>query len=337
MRRLIPFMLLMSFALWGGEALSAQDEVPAETPTAIAYITTQDYVSLRQGPGTGFERLTVVPAAITLPAYGRTSDTGWIQVLYEGQYGWISARYLVWSGEVIDLPVDGVNPHPFVRRAAALGTTTRDTPIYRRWIVPGEEVGYIPEGSTVELTGRMGGSGFFRFQVRWENELYWVGNWNIRIQDGDYLRLLDLTHLYTYGRLVNQLRQDYHVSSDTFTTISIYWSLLAEGQSVACEPIPQRITRRLSQEDTAAYPLFGPSVLALDTATGLVNGAISAFEEACNTPDFTLTENYIRTQQDNLRTAQQNLIIARGLVEPLAIRDPQLEAPPENTYWLGGY
>lgn len=336
MKALSYCLLLFSLTLWGERTASAQEDETSPLPSAIAYVTTQDYVSLRQGPSTRFDRITVVPAAITLPAYGRTSDTGWIQVLYEGQYGWMSALYLVWSGEVIDLPVDGVNPHPFIRRAAALGVTTRETPIYQRWIVPGEEVGYIPTGTLVELTGRMGGSGFFRFQVRWENELYWVGNWNIRIHDGDYMRLLDLTGLYSYGRLIKQLEQDYLTSAESFITINTYWGNLAEGKTVTCHPV-NPIQRRLSREDVAFYALFEPPVMALDTATTLINGAISAFDEACNAPNFTLTEDYIHTQQENLNEAQRNLIIVRGLVQPLAMRDPQLEAPPENTYWLGGY
>ena len=47
--------------------------IPSET-----WVTTQDYVALRQGPSRAFTQLATVPAALTLPAYGRTSDTSWI-------------------------------------------------------------------------------------------------------------------------------------------------------------------------------------------------------------------------------------------------------------------
>ena len=147
MRTAFLTLVVLLFA-FTGLAMAQDTDTAAEPdhPPTTVYVTTQDFVALRQGPGTGFNRLTVVPAVVTLPAYGRTSDTRWIQVLHEGRLGWIAAQYLVWSGDVIDLPVDGVNPYPFVRRAAALGVTTRETPIYRSDIVPGAEVGLYPGG-----------------------------------------------------------------------------------------------------------------------------------------------------------------------------------------------
>jgi hypothetical protein len=292
-------------------------------------------VSLRQGPGTSFQRLQVVPAALTLPAYGRTSDTRWLQVLYNGTYGWIAARYLVWSGDVIDLPVDGVNPYPFVRRAAALGITTRETPIYAKSILPGTEVGYIPADTTVELTGRLGEHGFFRFQVRWQGQLYWVGNWNIRIVDGDYLRLLDLTYLYPYGRLLSELQSDLAFSVSSFRQINDVWVRLSRGESVACAPIPLRVTRDLTNEDAQREVLFGPAVVALDGAATGINAAISAFEDACTNPDFTLTADFVNTQLATLTEAERSLIVAGSLLEPLRARNPQIDTT--DSPYTGGY
>ena len=271
MRRLYSSLLLAIFCLFVSGQLVAQDDDAGEPPSTSVYVTTQDYLALRQGPGTSFGRLTVVPAAVTLPAYGRTSDTRWIQILYEDTYGWVAARYLVWSGDVIDLPVDGVNPYPFVRRAAALGITTRDTPIYPESIIPGTEVGVIPADTEVELTGRLGEHGFFRFQIRWQGQLYWVGNWNIRISDGDYLRLLDLTYLYPYGRLINQLQNDIALSVSSFRQIDGVWNRLSQGESVACAPIPLRVERNLTNEDIGArYCLAqrsSPSTVRFPTST----------------------------------------------------------------------
>lgn len=327
---------LLFLLLWGllAGALAAQEEAAEPPPTSV-YVTTQDYVSLRQGPGTSFRRLDVVPAAMTLPAYGRTSDTRWIQVLYDNTYGWIAVRYLVWSGDVIDLPVDGVNPYPFVRRAAALGVTTRDTPIYRQSIIPGAEVGFIPQGTEVELTGRLGERGFFRFQVRWQGELYWVGNWNIRISDGDYRRLLDLTYLYPYGRLMSQLQSDIALSVSSFRQIDIVWERLSRGEAVACAPIPPRVARRLTNDDVGREALFGPAVAALDAAIIRINAAISAFEDACGNPAFTLTAAYVNNQLTVLTDAERGLILAGSLLEPLRARNPQIDTTTSR--WTGGY
>lgn len=333
--RSLSMIVALALLLVGGVA--AQDEAePVDTlpPTGV-YVTTQDYVSLRQGPGRAFERLAVVPATVTLPAYGRTSDTRWLQVLYEGTYGWIASRYLVWSGEVIDLPVDGVTPYPFVRRAAALGVTTRDTPIYLKEIIPGTEVGYIPAGSEVELTGRFGERGFFRFQVRWQGKLYWVGNWNIRITDGDYLRLLDLTYLYRYGRLIAALESNIAFGVGSFRQIKGVWERLARGESVACSPIPVRVNRSLAAADTQGTPLFAPAVVALENAITGINGTISAFEDACTNPDFTLSPDFINVQLTTLDEAERNLIVAGSLLEPLRARNPQIDTT--DSPYTGGY
>ncbi len=328
-------VLVWGLVLVGGVVAQDSDEPVDSLPPTGVYVTTQDYVALRQGPGRAFGRLAVVPATVTLPAYGRTSDTRWLQVLYEGTYGWISSRYLVWSGEVIDLPVDGIVTYPFVRRAAALGVTTRDTPIYLKEIIPGTEVGYIPAGNEVELTGRFGERGFFRFQVRWQGELYWVGNWNIRITDGDYLRLLDLTYLYRYGRLIGTLESNIALSVGSFRQIVSVWERLSRGESVACSPIPTRVNRSLAAADTQGVVLFGPAVVALEGAITGINATISAFEDACTNPNFTLSPDFINEQLATLDEAERNLIVAGSLLEPLRARNPQIDTT--DSPYTGGY
>ncbi len=310
--------------------IHAQD-TPTEVPPTSVYVTTQDFLSLRQGPGTAFQRLAVVPATTTLPAYGRSSDTQWVQVLYEGQRGWLSSRYLVWSGDIIDLPVDGVDPYPFIRRAAAVGVTTRETPFFANPDLTGTPLGTIPVDHEVELTGRLGERGFFQFQVRWQGQLYWVGNWNIRIVDGDYLRLLDLAYLYPYGRLILRLQQDVALALGSFRQIDGVWSRLSGGQQVACAPIPPRIDNELTEEDVLREPLFGPAVVALNDATANINTAISAFEDAC-APGFVLTRDYVQAQLLRLAEAERALLVAGSFLEPLALRNPLLDTSTGGGY-----
>ncbi|MBZ0286772.1 MAG: SH3 domain-containing protein, partial [Anaerolineae bacterium] len=112
MKQTIAIILILMLCL---TAVSAQD-APEVTPEATSqyntgiYVTTQDFVSLRTGPGRDFYRITVVAPVVTLQAVGRTADTRWIQVEYEDQLGWIASFLLVWSGNVTTLPVDGINP-----------------------------------------------------------------------------------------------------------------------------------------------------------------------------------------------------------------------------------
>lgn len=322
----LRLLLALIFGIVVTVSTHAQEAEPTltdESPTGV-YVTTQDFMSFREGPGTGFERLAVIAPEVTLPAYGRTSDTRWIQVLYEGQLGWVASYWLVWSGDVINLRVDGVNPAPFIRRAAALGRTTRNALYYRNRITPEDELGTIPEGTVVELTGRIGEGETFQMQVRYEDQLVWVGSWDIRVIDGDYRRLLDLAYLYPYGRLTLQLEEDLALVSGSYSQALDVWFRLNRADQVACSPIPVRATRSLTDTDAAKEPLFLPAAEALDSAVISINLAISAFEDACNNPTFVLTQEVIDAQLTELDNAERNLILAGSLLEPLRRRNPLL-------------
>jgi uncharacterized protein YraI len=325
-------------------SIQAQEATPTETPAlnvagspilpgSVAtdvWVTTQDYVALRLGPSRSFTQLTTIPAALTLPAYGRTSDTRWVQVEYQGQRGWIAARYLVWSGNVINLPVDGVDPAPFIRRAAALAVTTRETQAYANWYDPIDQYILIPAGATVELTGRIGDDQgnyyhfFFRVQVRYEGALYWVASYDLRPVDGDYRRLLDLAYLFPYGRLFLDLQNNMALAIGSFNQIDGVWSRLANGNSVACDPLPPLVDREITTADAAREQTFIPAVAALEAAIDQINGAITAFRDVCSTSAFTLTDEYIAAQVSTLDDAYRNLILSASLLEPLRIRNPLL-------------
>jgi hypothetical protein len=319
MRRIFATLLLLLIAISAG----AQEAPPQEAPPTGVHVTTQDIMSLRAGPGRGFARLAVVPEVVTLPAYGRTSDTRWIQVMYEGQYGWILAQYLVWTGDMIALPVDGVTPAPFIRRAAALGFTTRETPYYRTTVTPEEFLGFIPAGTEVELTGRVGEEGFFRFQVRYNDQLVWVGSWDIRVTDGDYRRLLDLAYTGPYGRLILGIERNIAQALGSYNQAASIWERLSRGERLACQQPPPRVGREVTDTDVNSAPQFLPAVRALDSAIRSINGAISAYEDACAniTP---LTGDLVDAQLAEIDNAERNLLLAGSLLEPLRRRNPLL-------------
>lgn len=326
--------------------IQAQDTVPADTPlpevnvagspilpgsvVTATWVTTQDFVALRLGPSRNFAQLATVPAALTIPAYGRTSDTRWIQVEYEGQRGWISAVYLVWTGDVINLPVDGVNPAPYIRRAATVAITTRETPAYANWDDALDQTTMLPAGVTVELTGRMGDDegnylrNFFRVQIRFEDRLYWVGSYDLRLVDGDYRRLLDLAYLFPYGRLYLNLQNNMALAIGSFRQIDDIWTRLSNGISIACDPIPPLVDREITTTDAYRIPTFVPAVAALESAIDDINAAITAFRDACSNPAFTLMPDYIAAQVSTLDNAYRNLILSASLLEPLRSRNPLL-------------
>lgn len=336
--KLCLLVLLVGAALGG--TLHAQDDVPAVNPAGSpilpgsvpsdTWVTTQDFVALRHGPGRSFGQITTVPAAVTIPAYGRTSDTSWIQVEYNGQRGWIAARYLVWTGDVINLTVDGVSPEPYIRRAATVGILTRDAPAYRNWADPSDQGIIIPQDAAVELTGRIGDAGgnyyrnFFRVQVRYQGVLYWVGSYDLRLIDGDYRRLLDLAYLFPYGKLYLALQDNIALAIGSYRQISDVWTRLARGAQVACEPIPPTVEQAITGADATREPTFIPAVAALERAVTGINGTITAFRDACTNPAFTLTPAYISAQSAALDAAYRELVLAASLLEPLRVRNPLL-------------
>lgn len=321
------FAVGLCFSLITGRLTAAQEPPSENLSETILYVTTQDFTSFREGPGTAFERLAVIPPATTLPAVGRTPDGRWIQVRFNEQYGWVAYWLLVWNGDITTLKIDGINPVPFVRLVGVLGKTTRETPIYHEQFGPDYQVGSLPPGAEVELTGRLGSGGFFRFQIRYEGQVYWVGSWNIRVINGNYLRLIDTSYLYPYGRLVGVLGRDISQSRARLQDIERIWRNLESGQSVRCDRIPVYLRRQVSDNDVQRVAIFAPSITALDSAIADINTAISAFEDACGRPEdrFYLTIQEVQAALGHLEDAQRNLTLADSLLRSLSIRDPLLD------------
>ncbi|MBN2305225.1 MAG: SH3 domain-containing protein [Anaerolineae bacterium] len=303
----------------GGDG--GDDDAPA------VLVTTQDYASLRTGPGQSFPRVAVVDPAVELPAVGRSVDTRWVQVAYQGQLGWIHVTLLVWIGDILQLPVDGLYPAPYVRKMLVTGITTRETPLYEHEVTPSDQIGLLPEGVEVEVTGRLGGpTGMYQLQIRHEGALYWVGSWNIRILDGAETRLLNNTYRYAYGRLVTALDRDITSVYSTLNRVANIWLRLQAGERVRCD-IPGYARRNATGGDIDSEPKFIPLVSALDAGIKHTNAAISAFEDACGRAadeGFFLEATDVTAALDTITIARHNLNIANALLSSLKVRDPLL-------------
>ncbi len=323
MRMLVPILsrsaAILLCVLCGLVApLAAQD-------TGV-YVTTQDYSSLRTGPNESFERLIVVPPATTLPAIGRSPRSNWLQVEYQGQKGWIWAGLLVWSGDVLTLPVDGVDPAPYIRRQLVTARFTTDAPIYHREIVASDQVGTLPALTEVELIGRLGGreNGLFWVQILYQNQQYWTGSWNLYLLSGDFSDLEDKSYLFPYGRLVLQVRDDVYSTRRQLERVEGSWLALQSGASIACDPIDLAKTSQSTERDIRSEPLFGPALKGLDAAIAHVNSAIAAFNDACNRTETFVTPSDIRTALDDTAAARRNLNLAISFINALEGRNPLL-------------
>ncbi|RMF77533.1 MAG: SH3 domain-containing protein [Chloroflexi bacterium] len=64
-------------------------------------------VRLRSAPSTDADTLTRIPFNTTLRATGRTADSNWLQVTFNGQSGWVASRFGTHSADIGGLPVVG--------------------------------------------------------------------------------------------------------------------------------------------------------------------------------------------------------------------------------------
>jgi hypothetical protein len=235
---------------------------------------------------------------------------------------------LVWSGDIVQLPIDGIDPAPFVRRQNIVGRTTRETPIYRREVTPSDQVGTIPAGSIVELVGRLGSGGFYWLQIEFQDQIYWVGSWNITITGGSpTARLFDTSYLYSYSRIVGQLERDINLSYARLNEINSIWVRLAVGESVSCGSVPNYATiDRTLETDAQQQPTFSPLIAALQSANEHINAAISLFADACTRTgeQFVITQNEVVGALGEIEIAGRDLVLVTALINPLERRDPVL-------------
>ena len=307
----------------------AQDDTVID-PTTIetdVYATTQFDLNFREGPGLNWEILDIIPGGETIPVIGRTASTAWMQVVYDGQLGWISTQFTVWSGDIIAVPVDGQYFEEYVRRVWIDAETVRETPYYQTWVDPSMLVGTIPAGTAVEVVGRLGYRNDldFNVQITYNGEFYWIGAWNLNLRAYQYRTVLDNSYRNAYSRLVSEFSGDISEGRNRNSSIENIWTRLQAGAVVSCSSIPSLLSQRtVSDSDINAYPEFASVGIAFDTAIGHVNTAISLFEDACNRSETFITQQDVRLALDEVDAARQNFNVASSLLASLGRRDPLL-------------
>lgn len=296
-------------------------------PRYSVYVTTQDYSSLRRGPGVNFERFEILPPATTLPAIGRTTDATWIQVVYGETTGWVFWRLLIWSGNMIELPADGVSPAPFIRLKRPQITVDREMVIYaQRGYGPGDRVEFPAEQATVEVTGRLGYGESFYLQFWYVDRYYWIGNWSLKLADYQaFVQAPNAGYVYPFGRLYPDLARAYSDSYSTFISINSLWGGLATGQSVSCDSRPEPSQPPdITEADLNTEPIFLPAFRVLEEAIDQTNTAIELLDNACQQTgaDRFLTTDIVNQALTTLADADRSFNLLRDLLEPIGNRDP---------------
>jgi hypothetical protein len=78
---------------------------PAGSPTGVTYAINSN-LRLRNAPVSG-DVITSVPFNTVVDVVGRTADSSWVQVNFNGQSGWMSAGYGTFNGDLNAVPVTG--------------------------------------------------------------------------------------------------------------------------------------------------------------------------------------------------------------------------------------
>jgi len=325
--RLVSIFALI--ALLAGAAFAQEQTLPE------VWVTTQHNANLRTGPGTGWEVITLLPAGTTLQATGRVFN--WVQVLYmpdgatEPLRGWLWRSLLIWTGDINSLPLDGVNPEPFIRVQGYTLTLTPEMRIYRNepYGIGALVIETLP-CTEVEYTGRLGNGDVFWMQFWCDGAYYWIGSHNFfeihqdQSQAFNYYVPTD-SFSYRYGRMLAALGNTGYFTTNRLYTMRNIWNSLASGQPVSCANPPDNLLQpEITQEDLLAEPDFSAPLAALQTAVADVNEAVELFRSTCiqlaNQPF--IDPETVNTAQNYLDEAEQYLYLARQFYVPLANRDP---------------
>jgi len=310
------------------------------------YVTTQDYAKLRLGPGDNWEVLTTLDYGTTLRATGRSVNSRWIQVAYEGEinpdapqdatvddvtYGWIAYWLLVWSGDVLELPVDGVATIRSARQSGPLIAVSSTTRYYVGGVDPSTRVtDVILEPTEVELTGRMGGGGggYSWLQFEYDGNYYWTATWEVGAPAGFY-NLADGVSVFPYGRLLTQLQQAISANSPSLNSIARRWRDLDGGYQTTCNDIPSQTRIRddfFTESDLLKEPSFAPPVTALRASIENINLAITLFEQVCNREGggrYATSED-VSKALIYIAEAERQFNLVRLFFSPFASRNPLL-------------
>lgn len=343
------FLVIPLFLLLAGHA-AAQD-------ISQVYITTQDYTALRAGPGRHWEKLAVLPFNATYRATGRTVDGDWLQIAYEGDllpgasasytvggvtYGWVAYWLLVWSGDILQLPIDGIKTVPTAREAGPTMILYPSEYMYEGEVDPSTRVANPMDSAvTVEVTGRIGSTdaGAFLLQFKLNNRYYWTGTWAVGVPAG-YRELPDGGYLFPYSRLLIELRSEANRAREALSDIGRRWRALDAGQPTTCNNIPDDFRLRegsLSPTDLHLEPIYAPTAEALTSARDSINAALARFRQVCDQPgDRLVSPDEIRAAVSDVQAAERNLAIVQTLLAPLQRTDPLFAGNQQNTTQDGG-
>ncbi|HJW84604.1 MAG TPA: SH3 domain-containing protein, partial [Anaerolineae bacterium] len=139
--------------------------------TIRPFVTANNDVYVRSGPGTHFGRIGLITQGSAHPLAGRNEDSSWLQISYPdaSSRGWISAQFVTLAGDIGSVSI--VSAPPPDRLAA---TTRNDLNIRSGAGTQFERIGTLAAGTTVEILGRTAGNAWLQIAYPDANSRGWI-------------------------------------------------------------------------------------------------------------------------------------------------------------------
>jgi uncharacterized protein YraI len=301
--RLRQLLLMCVCVLWVGVHSTL---VWAQTAQVVV---TNETGNIRVAPALGATVIANVPAGSVYAATGRSADSQWVRIDFNGDEGWVNGTTVAFQvGQIADLPVGDPRTIPYggfeaprAGQSSAIGPITADTTDWLR-VRAGPGLGYpiianAPINSTVWLTGRTRSSAWL--QVNFNGTLGWVAVRYLAINGTIDLNLLPFEGVVAdspplapntddnfFGTL-RLMRDRLDLAQASLDDLRARWTdAQITGRASCASAYPPRPSDfNIGNQVLAAnYGTLEPLLKDFNDAMGNIRNVLDLFIQVCNQP-----------------------------------------------------
>jgi uncharacterized protein YraI len=299
MRRLV--LLVCALLLLSLSFVSAQ--------TGVILLVTSEFANVRIFPALGAEVIGSVAAGYIAPATGRSGDSQWFRIDFNGEEGWLNlSTLIVREGDPNSLPIADPRSIPFggfesprSGQSSQIGVVAARTSDWLR-IRSGPGLGYVilanaPINSSVWVMGRSANSVWL--QVNYEGTLGWASSQYLEIVGGADLGVLPIGGIVAdrapisdrteddYFATLRLLRDRLNIMNPTVDTLRALWTEASvTGRANCASPYPPRPSDYNVPPPLLAsfYPTLNPVVTDFNDIMANTREVLDGFILVCNQP-----------------------------------------------------
>jgi len=160
-------------------------------PTAVATVApisgrTTTEVNLRQGTSTASPSLGTIPAFSNIQITGKDTSGLWVQVIFNGNTGWVRADFVQADDAAAEIPVLGgeAGSGSGFRGVVLRGVNIRSGPGTNF-----DSLGLLNQNDVVPVTGRDSSGGWF--QVEYQNGSGWIATEFLQVENSEAIPVIN--------------------------------------------------------------------------------------------------------------------------------------------------